>query len=158
MSDTTTTETFCVQHERPETHTPYQWKGKCRKCGRTFCFAPETSDPRNERRVPGEAFEPASVWSVRALRNACSSGDYPDHDDHDEWAVLHACMDRMYPELRWDRMISMYARTPYAEHVRDMAMQRFAEGDLDCPIAPTREEYRSRMEASARKRAAAACA
>ena len=158
MNDTTTTEMFCVQHERPETYTPHQWKGKCRKCGQTFCFVPETAEPRNERRVPGEALEPASVWSVRALRNACSSGYYPDRDDHDAWAALHARMDRLCPELLWDRMISMYARTPYAEHVLDMAMQRFAEGNLDCPIAPTWEEYLCRFEADARKRAAVACA
>ena len=118
-------------------------------------YAPLTYDRRNPRRTQGKNIEPPSYWLIHTMRAAerelGHTEDDPSPYDFHATAVAHARKDEMCPELRWYSLWLKYEDVPYSEHIRDMAMKRWTEGNLDCPFVKTVGDYEREEEEFARK-------
>ena len=115
-------------------------------------YAPLTYDRRNPRRTQGKNIQSPGLCWKRTLRAATGRKEYPPNDDHHAWAILLARVDEMCPELRWYDLWLKYEDVPYSEHIRTMAMMRYAEGNLDCPFVKTVEDHEREQREFARAR------
>ena len=107
-------------------------------------YAPMTYDRRNPRRTQGKNIPSGGLCWKRTMRDAShdlGNQEYPSLLDYHGWALIHVRMDEMCPELRWYYLWDKYMDVPYSEHIRTMAMMRYAEGNLDCPFVKTLEDY-----------------
>lgn len=117
-------------------------------------YAPLTYDRRNPRRTQGKNIPSPGLCWKRTLREASSDlghQEYPSELDFHAWALIHVRMDEMCPELRWYDLWDKYMDVPYSEHIRTMAMMRYAEGNLDCPFVKTVGDYEREAEEKARE-------